>query len=156
MKFVIATVAATIAIIPVAAKRNRRSKACKDIDVDIASLTLKVKGLSNQDTIRLFSVNNIIAFGDSLTDIGNANKDFPCTIDEVYCGDLNSNGPLIIDYIASDLKQLCRGLMLPLGMMTLDHQVMISESNALYMEHILADLHHHQTIYISYLLGRMI
>lgn len=103
MKFVIATVAATIAIIPVAAKRNRRSKACKDIDVDIASLTLKVKGLSNQDTIRLFSVNNIIAFGDSLTDIGNANKDFPCTIDEVYCGDRNSNGPLIIDYIASDL-----------------------------------------------------
>ena len=110
MKFVIATVAATIAIIPVAAKRNRRSKACKDIDVDIASLTLKVKGLSNQDTIRLFSVNNIIAFGDSLTDIGNANKDFPCTIDEVYCGDRNSNGPLIIDYIAS-VKPLFTGML---------------------------------------------
>lgn len=48
-------------------------------------------------------VDKIVAFGDSLTDIGNANLSQACQSEGVFCGDRTSNGLLIVDYIAEKL-----------------------------------------------------
>eukprot|EP00584_Thalassiosira_punctigera_P009239 CAMPEP_0172533598 /NCGR_PEP_ID=MMETSP1067-20121228/6237_1 /TAXON_ID=265564 ORGANISM="Thalassiosira punctigera, Strain Tpunct2005C2" /NCGR_SAMPLE_ID=MMETSP1067 /ASSEMBLY_ACC=CAM_ASM_000444 /LENGTH=504 /DNA_ID=CAMNT_0013318251 /DNA_START=70 /DNA_END=1584 /DNA_ORIENTATION=- len=49
-------------------------------------------------------VNSIVVFGDSVSDIGNANLSLKCQSEGVFCGDRNSNGPVAVDFIA---KKLC-------------------------------------------------
>jgi hypothetical protein len=71
----------------------------------------------------------LIVFGDSLTDVGNVNKFFPCNLNPVvpdlYCGPRASNGPLAIDIInevlgfsplvASDIPDPVTGSRIPVG-----------------------------------------
>jgi len=51
-------------------------------------------------------VSNIIMFGDSLVDVGNANNPLlsdACQQDGIFCGDRQSNGPLVAEFIADKL-----------------------------------------------------
>jgi phospholipase/lecithinase/hemolysin len=49
----------------------------------------------------------LVVFGDSLSDVGNVNQFAPCALDpiipDVYCGDRASNGPLVVDLVATAL-----------------------------------------------------
>jgi len=51
-------------------------------------------------------VSNMIIFGDSLVDVGNANNPLlsdACQQDGIFCGDRQSNGPLVAEFIADKL-----------------------------------------------------
>jgi len=51
-------------------------------------------------------ISNMIIFGDDLSDVGNANNPLfsdDCQQDGVFCGDRQSNGPLVVEYIAEKL-----------------------------------------------------
>jgi len=56
---------------------------------------------TSSPTSSLNAMTDLIIFGDSLSDNGNADQYFPC--DETYCGHRYSNGPLVVELFSDAL-----------------------------------------------------
>jgi len=100
-------VAVSVASLPCAdAAAERQLKKTKASKSEKTKKTKKPKTYSptvESVAQRLSKLKNVVAFGDSLTDIGNPEPFFPCNlhqIDErIYCGPRASNGPLFVEYL---------------------------------------------------------
>mmetsp|Transcript_31575 Transcript_31575/g.48432 ORF Transcript_31575/g.48432 Transcript_31575/m.48432 type:complete len:384 (-) Transcript_31575:723-1874(-) len=67
------------------------------------AITLKgKKGSGKKGSGKKAPPRDLVAFGDSLSDTGNANQKYPCTTLS-FCGDRFSNGPVVLEIIATQL-----------------------------------------------------
>jgi len=84
-------------------KKEKKTKKTKKPKTDSPTTVSTVAPTVESVAQRLSKLKNVVAFGDSLTDIGNVEPFFPCAfvqLDErIYCGPRASNGPLFVEYL---------------------------------------------------------